>query len=54
MKKKFPTYFDESAGGLDTLTVSAGVRGIQLLLNSKEIIAFTAAILADVTAECQK
>ena len=51
MKKKFPTYFDESAGGLDTLTVSAGVRGIQLLLNSKEIIAFTAAILADVTAE---
>lgn len=51
MKKKFPTYFDASAGSLEKLTVSAGVRGIQLLLSSEDIIKFTNATLADVTAE---
>ena len=49
MKKKFPTYFDESAAHLDELTVSAGVRGAQLLLNAKEIIAFTQGALVAVT-----
>ena len=51
MKKKFPTYFDKSAGELDRLTVSAGVRGIQLLISAEDIIKFTNATLADVTAE---
>ena len=51
MKKKFPTYFDESAGSLEKLTVSAGVRGMQLLLSAEDIIKFTNATLADVTAE---
>ena len=50
MKKKFPTYFDVSAENLDELTVSAGVRGIQLLLKREEIVRFTGATLADVTA----
>ena len=50
MKKKFPTYFDISASELDSLTVSAGVRGIQLLLNAEEIIKFTSAKLVDITA----
>ena len=49
MKKKFPTYFDASAGELDTLTVSAGVRGAQLLLKADEIIKFTRATLISVT-----
>ena len=49
MKKKFPTYFDVSAENLDELTVSAGVRGIQLLLKREEIVRFTGATLADVT-----
>lgn len=49
MKKKFPTYFDESAGTLDELTVSAGVKGIQLLVSSADIIKFTSATLVDVT-----
>ena len=49
MKKKFPTYFDASAGELESLTVSAGVRGAQLLLNAKEIIEFTRATLVSVT-----
>ena len=51
MKKRFPTFIDTTCTAFDHIFVSAGVRGIQLLLNSKEIIAFTAAILADVTAE---
>lgn len=51
MKKKFPTYFDVSAENIERLTVSAGVRGIQLLVNSDEIIKFTSARLVDITAE---
>ena len=51
MKKKFPTYFDVSAGNIEKLTVSAGVRGIQLLIATSDIIKFTNATLADVTAE---
>ena len=51
MKKKFPTYFDISAERVEMLTVSAGVRGIQLLLRSEEIIKFTLAKLVDVTEE---
>ena len=50
MKKKFPTYFDASAEKLDELTVSAGVKGIQLLLKREDIIHFTDAELVDVTA----
>ena len=41
MKKKFPTFFDESALSLDELTVSAGVKGIQLLVAREDIIRFT-------------
>ena len=51
MKKKFPTFFDISAAELEQLTVSAGVKGIQLLRNREEIVRFTAATLVDVTAE---
>ncbi len=51
MKKKFPTYFDESAREIDKLTVSAGVRGMQLLLASSEIIKFTGAELVNVTSD---
>ena len=48
MKKDFPTYFDASAQKLDALTVSAGVRGIQLLVSSEEIIKYTRAELVDI------
>ena len=51
MKKKFPTYFDKSAEELERLTVSGGVRGIQLLVRSDEIIRFTSARLAQITVE---
>lgn len=48
MKKKFPTYFDQSAENEEKITVSAGVRGIQLLLSREEIVRFTAGVLVDV------
>ena len=49
MKKKFPTYFDASAEKLDKLTVSAGVRGMQLLVSREKIIKFTDARMFDIT-----
>ena len=49
MKKRFPTYFDISAAELESLTVSAGVRGIQILVSREDIVRFTGAKLADVT-----
>jgi Cys-tRNA(Pro)/Cys-tRNA(Cys) deacylase len=51
MKKKFPTYFDVSAESLDELTVSAGVKGIQLLLKREDIVRFTNARLVDITVK---
>lgn len=48
MKKKFPTYFDESVVLFDKITVSAGVRGCQLLLDSETALKFTEATTADI------
>ena len=50
MKKKLPTYFDETAVLFDEITVSAGIKGCQLLLSSEEVIKFTDADLADLIA----
>lgn len=41
MKKKFPTYFDISITEQERITVSGGVRGIQLWLRSEDILRFT-------------
>lgn len=49
MKKKFPTYFDQSVETQETITVSAGVRGMQLLLKREDILRFTGAKLAKIT-----
>ncbi len=48
MKKKFPTYFHASAATLDKITVSAGVRGAQLLINREALIKFVDGTLVDV------
>ena len=48
MKKPFPVYFDSSVEMQDMITVSSGVRGAQLLLNSKELINYLRANIADV------
>ncbi len=49
MKKKFPTYISHFAKEQPEITVSAGMRGAQLLLNTAELIAFTEAKCEDIT-----
>ena len=47
MKKKFPTFFDSSCLDHEAITISAGVRGIQLLINPAELVKFTEAKTGD-------
>lgn len=49
MKKKFPTFIDETAVLFDEITVSAGVRGCQLMLNREKLIEFIEAEIFDLT-----
>jgi len=51
MKKKFPTYIDETAILFDTIAVSAGQRGCQVLLSPDDLIEYVGAATADVTSE---
>ncbi len=48
MKKKFPTYFNDSCQYLEKITVSAGVKGCQLLVSVKELIEYTSATVCDI------
>ena len=50
MKKKFPTYFDETAMLFDEIAVSAGQRGVQLIVNPDALAAFVEADYVDLTA----
>ncbi len=43
MKKKFPTFFDDSVLSLEKITVSAGVRGAQLLIAVDKLLPFVEA-----------
>jgi Cys-tRNA(Pro)/Cys-tRNA(Cys) deacylase len=49
MKKPFPTFVDETALLQDRITVSAGVRGAQLLIEVEALLAFIGAKTADLT-----
>ena len=49
MKKKYPVVFDETAELYDQIWVSAGQRGLQMLVDTGELIAFTDGVCADVT-----
>lgn len=40
MKKQFPTFFDESALSHEKITVSAGIRGCQLLIDREKLTTF--------------
>ncbi len=51
MKKKFPTWFDESALQFDRITVSSGTRGAQLLLDREKLLAFVSAKTASIIAK---
>lgn len=50
MKKKFPTYFDETVILYDEITVSAGVRGCQLCISSEKLTNYVDAVVCDLTA----
>lgn len=49
MKKKFPTYIDETATLFEEIAVSAGQRGIQLIVSPDALLAFTEAAYAELT-----
>lgn len=49
MKKKFPTCIDETAILFDTIGVSAGMRGVQILLNPQALADYIGAQFAELT-----
>jgi Cys-tRNA(Pro)/Cys-tRNA(Cys) deacylase len=49
MKKKFPTFIDETAQLFDTIGISAGERGLQVVLAPADLAAFIPAQFADLT-----
>lgn len=49
MKKKFPTVFDETAQLFDKIYVSAGQRGIQMIVDPMQLAEYVGASFADVT-----
>ena len=49
MKKKFPTFIDETAILFDEIGVSAGCRGCQILLAPDDLISYVNPSLCDLT-----
>lgn len=47
MKKQFPTYFDETVILQDKISISAGIRGCQMIVNPNEIVDFLKAKVYD-------
>lgn len=50
MKKKYPTYIDETCQLYDQIAVSAGERGHQMIVPYQAIVELTNATLADIIA----
>lgn len=51
MKKDYPTYIQESCLNYDFIFVSAGIRGMQLKLDPKDLITCTSSIVCDLIHE---
>ena len=49
MKKKYPTFIDETALLCEKIYVSAGQRGLQLVLSPDDLIDFTESVACDLT-----
>lgn len=47
MKKNFPTFIHPSCLDFDVIYVSAGIRGMQIQINPKDLIEFVGATLVD-------
>ena len=48
MKKRYPTFIEETAQLYDTIAVSAGQRGVQVELNPEDLAEFIGASFADI------
>ena len=53
MKKKYPTFIDETCILFDEIAVSAGQRGVQVILDPQDLIRYVGAAEADVTKEME-
>lgn len=51
MKKKYPTYIEETAELFDEIAVSAGVRGCQMFINPEQLIAYLDAKVCSLVKE---
>lgn len=51
MKKPFPTFIDESAIDFDTIFISAGVRGLQIEINPRQLAGFIGASFVSLTSK---
>ena len=49
MKKRFPTYMDETAQLFEEISVSAGMRGLQLIISPDALSGFVSASYAELT-----
>ena len=49
MKKQFPTFIDETAQLFDVISVSAGERGVQVIIAPEELAKFIKAEFVDLT-----
>lgn len=47
MKKKYPTFIDETAILFDQIYISAGIRGCQIIINPEDLIQYVEAKLGD-------
>ena len=54
MKKRFPTYFHNTATDHETIFVSAGVRGLQIEIAPCDLINFVQGLIADVTVPLEQ
>lgn len=53
MKRPFPTFFHSTACDFDSIFVSAGVRGLQLLINPLQLIDYVGATVADIATDSE-
>lgn len=53
MRKPFPTFIHESAQQFDEIFISAGVRGLQIAVNPRQLAEFTGSQFADLTVSTQ-
>ncbi|MBQ1223614.1 MAG: Cys-tRNA(Pro) deacylase, partial [Oscillospiraceae bacterium] len=49
MKKAYPVFIEESAVLYDSIGISAGERGVQMMVAPDDLVAFLGAELADIT-----